>query len=76
MDLVDEQHVAVFEIGEEAARSPALGDHRSRRRAEIHAELARHDLGERRLAETRRPANSTWSSASRRPRGIDEHLEI
>ena len=66
VDLVDEQHVALFEIGEEGCEVAGLGDHRTGRGAEIHAELARHDLGERGLAEAGRAANSTWSSASRR----------
>jgi hypothetical protein len=42
-----------------AARSPAFGDHRAGRRAEIHPELARDDLRQRRLAEARRADNST-----------------
>ena len=55
VDLVDEQHVAVFEIGEQRGEVAGLGDHRAGGRAEIHAELARHDLRERRLAEARGP---------------------
>ena len=54
VDFVDEQHVALFEIGEERGKIAGLGDHRPRRGAEIDAELARHDLRQRRLAEPRR----------------------
>ena len=53
MDLVDEEHVALFEIGELRGEVAGLGDHRPRGRAEVDAELARHDLRQRRLAETR-----------------------
>ena len=31
MDLVDEQHIALFEIGEERRKIAGLGDHRARR---------------------------------------------
>ena len=54
MDLVDEEHVALLEIGEECREIAGLGDDRPRRGAEIDAELARDDLRERRLAEARR----------------------
>jgi hypothetical protein len=67
MDLVDEQYVAVFEIGEECGKVSGLGDHRltSRgnspsSRATIWASVV--------LPKPGGPANSTWSSASRRPR--------
>ena len=55
MDLVDEQDVARLEIGELRGEVAGFGDDRSGGRAEIDAELARHDLGERRLAEAGRP---------------------
>src|SRR5262249_45943626 len=51
VDLVDEQHVARLEIGEQRREIAGLGDHRSRGGAKIRAELARHDLGKRGLAE-------------------------
>ena len=55
VDLVDEQHVTIFEIGEQRREISGLGDDRAGGGAEIDAELARHDLRERRLAEARRP---------------------
>ena len=55
VDLVDEEHVALFEIGELRREIAGLGDHRPRGRAEIDPELAGDDLGERRLAEAGRP---------------------
>ena len=55
VDLVDEQHVALFEIGEQRREVAGLGDHRPGGGAEIDAQLARHDLRQRRLAEPGRP---------------------
>ena len=55
MDLVDEEDVAVLEIGEERREIAGLDDDRAGGGAEIDAELARDDLRERRLAEARRP---------------------
>ena len=54
VDLVDEQHVALFEIGQQRREIAGLGDHRTGRGAEIDAELARHDLRQRGLAQARR----------------------
>ena len=51
VNFVDEEHVALFEIGEERGEIAGLGDHRPRRGAEIDAEFARHDLRQRGLAE-------------------------
>ena len=54
VDLVDEQDVALFEIGEQRREIAGLGDHRPGGGAEIDAELARDDLRQRGLAEARR----------------------
>ena len=54
MDLVDEQHVALFEIGQQRRKVARLGDHRARGGAEADAQLARDDLRQRGLAEPRR----------------------
>ena len=50
VDLVDEQHVAVLEIGEEGCEIARLGDDRAGGGAEAHAHLPRDDLRQRRLA--------------------------
>ena len=77
MDLVDEEDVAVLEIGEEGGEVAGLGDHRARGGAEIDAELARHDLGERGLAEAGRTGEQhvveRLAPAARR---LDEDFEI
>ena len=72
VDLVDEQHVALLEIGEQRREIAGLGDHRARGRAEVDAELARDDLRERRLAEPGRADEQhvveRFAAASARPR--------
>ena len=54
VDLVDEEHVALLEIGEQRREVARLGDDRAGGGAEIDAEFARDDLRQRGLAETRR----------------------
>ena len=52
MDFVDEQHVALFEIGQKCGEIAGLGDHGAGGGAEANAEFARDDLRQRGLAET------------------------
>ena len=54
MDLVDEQHVALVERGEDRGQVAGPLDGGTRRVADVHAELARHDRREGRLAEAGR----------------------
>src|SRR4029077_3122890 len=54
MDLVDEEHVTLFQIGEKSGEIAGLGNHRSRSGTEADAEFARDDLRQRGLAEPRR----------------------
>src|SRR5262249_44999399 len=51
MDLVDEQDVPLFEIGQKCGEIAGLGDHRPRSGTKADAEFARHDLRQRGLAE-------------------------
>ena len=53
MDFVDEQHVALFEIGQQRGEIAGLGDHGTGGGAKADAEFARHDLRQRGLAEAR-----------------------
>ena len=57
MDLVHEEDVARLEIGQDRGEVARPLEHGSRRLAEIHAELVRDDVRERRLAEARRAEN-------------------
>ena len=54
MDLVDEQHVVRLEVGEERREVAGALEHRTGRLAQVHAELVRDDVRQRRLAEARR----------------------
>ncbi len=54
VNLVDEQHVARFEIGQDGGQIAGLGEDRAGSGAEADAELARHDLGQGGLAQPRR----------------------
>ena len=52
MDLVDEQHVARLQVGQERGKIAGALDHRAGGGAKPHPHLARRDLRERRFAET------------------------
>jgi hypothetical protein len=55
VDLVDEQHLARLEVGEDRREVAGALEHRTRRRAQGRAHLVSDDVRERGLAETRRP---------------------
>ena len=77
MDFVDEEDVALLEVGEERREVAGPGDHRSRGRPEVHAELARDDLCQGRLAEAGRPDEKhVVERFLARPGGLDEDLEV
>ena len=54
VDLVDEEHVAGVEVGQDRRQVARTRQHRARGGAEAYPELARHDLRERGLAEAGR----------------------
>ena len=77
VDLVDEQHVALFEIGEQRREIAGLGDHRPGGGAEVDAKLARDDLRQRGLAEARRADEQhVIERFVARPRRLDEHRKV
>ncbi len=77
MNFVDEEHVALFEIGELGGEIAGLGDDRAGGRAEIDAELAGDDLRQRRLAEAGRPDEQHMvERLAARLGGLDEDFEI
>ena len=77
VDLVDEEDVALLEVGEQRGEVAGLGDHRTRGGAEVHAELARHDLRQRGLSQPRRPHEQDvvegFLAGTRR---LDEHRQV
>ena len=77
VDLVDEQDVAVFQVGEQRGEIAGLADHGTGGGAEADAQLARHDLGERGLAEAGRAGEQhVIERVAARLGGLDEHLEV
>src|SRR6266567_633807 len=54
VDLVDEQHVVRFEVGQQRGKVAGALEHGTRSLAQVHAELVRDDVRQRRLAESRR----------------------
>ena len=77
MDLVDEQHIVRLQIGELGGEVASLLDHGSRCGAKAHAHLARHDLCERRLAESGRAVEQhVVERLAPRPGGGNEYLEV
>ncbi len=77
MDLVDEQDVAVLEVGQQRGEVARLGDHRAGRGAEADAHLAGEDPGERRLPEPRRAVEQhVVERLAAALRGIDEDAQI
>ena len=77
MDLIDEQHVALFEIGEQRREIAGLGDDGPGSGAKADAELTRDDLRQCGLAEPGR-TNEQHMVERLAPlaRGLDENGEI
>ncbi len=77
MDFVDEQHIAVFQVGQQRREVSCLGDHRAGGGAEIHAQFARHDLRQRGLAEAGRADEQHMvERLVARARRLDEDFQI
>ena len=77
VDFVDEEHVALLEIGQQRREIAGLGDHGAGGGAEIHAELAREDLRQRGLAEAgRADEQHVIERLAALARGADEDVEI
>ena len=57
MNLVDEQHITVFQIGQHRRQVARPFQHRAGSRLDGNAHLVGDDVGERRLAEARRAEN-------------------
>ena len=77
VDLVNEQHVARLQVGQDRGQVAGALDHRAGGGAEAHAELARDDLGQRGLAEARRAVQQdVVERLAARAGGRDEHGEV
>src|ERR1700722_2132442 len=77
MDLVDEKHITLFEIGQKRGEFASLGDHRARSGTKADAEFARDDLRQRGLAETRRADEQhVVKRLAALARGFDKNREV
>ncbi|ENN87306.1 hypothetical protein RHSP_25949 [Rhizobium freirei PRF 81] len=77
MNFIDEEHVALLEIGQQCGKIARLGDNRPGGGAEIDAELLGHDLRQRRLAEAGRTDKQHVIQRLAAPLGcLDEDLQI
>jgi hypothetical protein len=77
VDLVDEQDVAILEIGEDGGEVARLGDHRPDVARKADAELAGDDLGKRGLAEPGRAEEQDMVERIAAALGrLDEHPQI
>ena len=78
VDLVDEEHVALLKPGQLRGEVAGLGDHRPGGRAEVDAELARHDLRQRRgLPRPGRPDEQHMvERLAPRLGRLDEHAQV
>ncbi len=77
VDLVDEEDVVGLEVGEDRGEVAGALEHRARGLLQVHAHLARDDVGERGLAEARRPEEQhVVERFLAVPRRGDEDLEL
>ena len=77
VDLVDEQDVAILEVGQQRGEVAGLGDDRARGGAKADAQLLGHDLRQRRLAEAGRPGEQhVVERFAAIARGLDEDAEV
>ena len=77
VDLVDEEHLPLGEVGQDRRQVPGLLEHGPGRGAHGRAHLVRDDVRERRLAEARRPVQQhVIERLVPLPGGRDRHEQI
>ena len=77
VNLVDEQHVARLQVGQQRGEIAGTLEHRARGLAQVHAELAGEDVGERGLAQSGRPEDQrVIQRLAALDRGLHEDLEL
>ena len=77
MDFVDEQNIARIQIGQDCGQIPRLGQHGPRGHLEIHAQFARHDLGQRGFPQARRAVEQgVIHRLTAPPRAFDKHTQV
>src|SRR5271169_1091353 len=77
MDFVDEEHIALFKIGQKCREIAGLCDYRTRGGAKADTEFARDDLRQRGLAEAGRADEQHMiERLAALARGLDEDREV
>jgi hypothetical protein len=76
VDLVDEQDVVGFQIGQDGGQVARTLQHRAGSLAQVHAHLARDDVGQRGLAEARRAEQQVVQRFLALAGGRDEDLQL
>src|SRR5262245_42745507 len=77
MNLVNEEDVTFFKIGEQCGQIARLFDHRPGRGFDLRAHLAGYDLSERRFAQARRPVEQhVIQRFVARKSGFDEDAQV
>ena len=76
VDLIDEEHVAFFQTGQQSRQLARFLDHRAAGVLDVHAHRVRDDVGQRRLAEPRRAAQQdVLENVAAFLRGFHQDLE-
>jgi hypothetical protein len=77
VNLVDEQHVIRLEVRQYRGEVSRPFEHGPGRLPEIDPHLVSHDMGQRRLAQTRRPENQhVVECFAAPPRRLDEYAHL
>src|SRR5207249_2325222 len=79
VDLIDEEDVAVLQVGQDGGEGALVFDRRAGRRADVDAHLVRHDVGERRLPQPGRSRDQNVLDrlvAAARRRDQDLHVRL
>ena len=77
VDFVDEEHVVLLQVGQQARQVARLVQHGARGDLDSHSQLVRDDCGKRRLAQSRGAVQQhVVQRLSSHLRRLDEHLQI
>ena len=77
VDLVDEQHVARVEVGQQSGQVAGLVQHGARRDAQLRSHLVGDDVGQRGLSQARRSVQQhVVERVAPHQRGLDEDAQV
>jgi len=77
MNLVDEQHIASFQVGQQGGQIAGSFQHRTGSRAQVHLQFVGHDVGQRCFAESGRAKDQQMVEClTAFGGGLDENLHL